>query len=148
MIAVAMIHYGLNPGMLARYWGGEYTGAYRDIGMLQEKLMPHVPADNTRQMIRIITSGCPADFVLDESAASKSLMIKRGNQKKFVMNDEKVKETVNKEDRFSHLIPLPHWILDCSPYCRHNSQGIIIKAGKTTELYGMSQQNWYMMTWF
>ena len=130
MMAAAMIHYGLNPGMLVRYLGGEYTGAYRDIKMLKEKLMPHVPVDDMSQIMRILTSGCPADFALEESAASKALMIKRGNQKNFVMNEEKVRKTVNKEDRFSHLIPLPPWILDCSPYCRHNSQGIIIKAGK------------------
>ena len=51
MMAVAMIHYGLDPGMLVRYLGGEYTGAYRDIKMLQEKLMPHVPVDDMKQII-------------------------------------------------------------------------------------------------
>ena len=75
MMAAAMIHYGLDPGMLVRYLGGEYTGAYRDIKVLREKLMPHVPVDDMRQITRILTSGCPADFALEESAASKSLMI-------------------------------------------------------------------------
>ena len=92
MMAAAMIHYALDPGMLVRYLGGEYTGAYRDIKMLQEKLMPHVPDEDMRQIMRILTSGCPADFVLEESAVSKALMIKRGNQKNFVMNEENVKK--------------------------------------------------------
>ena len=115
--------------MLVRYLGGEYTGAYCDIEQLKEILTPHVPVDDMNQIIRILTSGCPADFALDKSAASKALMIKRGNQKNFVMNEEMVRKTVNRKDRFSHLIPLPPWILYCSPYCHHNSQGIV-KAEK------------------
>ena len=58
--------------------------------MLQQKLMSHVPADDMRQIVCIIASACPADFALDEPAASKALMLKRVNQKNFVMNDEKV----------------------------------------------------------
>ena len=85
MMAAAMIHYGLNPGMLVRYLGGAYTGAYRDIKMLQAKLMSHVPDEDMGHSMRILTSGCPADFALEESAASKALMIKRGNQKNFVL---------------------------------------------------------------
>jgi len=130
MMAAVMVRYGLNPGMLVRCLGGEYTGAYRDIDLLQRKLSPHVSSDEMGQIIRILTTGYPADLTLDEYAASKALMIKHGNQQNFVMNKEKFRKTVNKEDRFSHLIPLPPWILECSPYCRHNSQGIIIKARK------------------
>ena len=70
MMAATMIHYGLYSSVLIRYLGREYTGAHGDIEILKEKLMPHVPADDTRQIIYILTSGCPADFALDESAAS------------------------------------------------------------------------------
>ena len=79
MMVAAMIRYGLNPGMLVRYLGGACTCAYRDIELLKEKLTPHVPVDDMNQIIRIRTSGCPADFALDDSADSKALMIKRGN---------------------------------------------------------------------
>ena len=53
--------------------------------------MPHVLADDMR-IVRILTSGCSADFAVDESAASQALMIKRGIQKNLVMNHEKVKK--------------------------------------------------------
>jgi len=52
------------------------------------------------------------------------------NQKNFIDNPEIVSKTINKEDRYSHLIPMDELICLFSPYCRHTSQGIALKEGK------------------
>jgi hypothetical protein len=67
---------------------------------------------------------------LEESYASKHEIIDRGNQKNFIDNPEIVRKTINKEDRYSHLIPMDPVLCRLSPYLRHTSQGIILKEGK------------------
>jgi len=48
----------------------------------------------------------------------------------YKMYPEKVKKTMNKEDRYSHLIPVKRWVLYFSPWCQHTAQGILVKPGK------------------
>jgi hypothetical protein len=38
---------------------------------------------------------------------------------------------MNKEDRYSHLIPLDKIMCHFSPYCCHTTQTVVIKAGKS-----------------
>jgi hypothetical protein len=42
--------------------------------------------------------------------------------------------TINKEDRYSHLIPLDEIMCRFSPYCRHTTQTMVITAGKSDRL--------------
>lgn len=37
---------------------------------------------------------------------------------------------MNKEDRYSHVVPMNNMIVRFSPYCRHTTQTLVIKAGK------------------
>ena len=37
---------------------------------------------------------------------------------------------MNKENRHSHLLPVKLWVLYFSPWCRHTTQGILVKPGK------------------
>jgi hypothetical protein len=41
---------------------------------------------------------------------------------------------MNKEDRYSHLIPLDEIMCCFSPYCHHTTQTMLIKAGKSDRL--------------
>jgi hypothetical protein len=41
---------------------------------------------------------------------------------------------MNKEDQYSHLIPLDEIMCHFSPYCRHTTQTMVIKAGKNDHL--------------
>jgi hypothetical protein len=41
---------------------------------------------------------------------------------------------MSKEDRYSHLIPLDEIMCCFSPYCRHTTQTMVIKAGKSGRL--------------
>jgi hypothetical protein len=64
----------------------------------------------------------------------KSFIIEKGNQATFKMYPEMVKETMNKEDRHSHLLPIKLWVLYFSPWCCHTAQGILIKPGKNPQV--------------
>jgi len=79
---------------------------------------------------RILLQGCPHKLMFEESFPSKQVMMEHGNQKTFIDNPEIVRKTLNKEDRYSHLIPMDRIFCLLSPYLRHTSQGIILKEGK------------------
>ena len=41
---------------------------------------------------------------------------------------------INKEDRYSHLLPLHLWVCFLGADFRHNSQGLVIEEGKNPRL--------------
>ena len=113
---------------------GEYTGAKRDIAHILRSFKPYISDSNFAHIKRILTQGCPASLNYEEDASSKLAMMKRGNQKNFVDNPDVVKQTINKEDRYSHLLPLAAFFCLFSPFFRHNAQGMIIKPGKNPRI--------------
>ncbi len=54
--------------------------------------------------------------------------------KSFNNNTALVLKTMNKEDRYSHLIPLDEIMCRLSPYCRHTTQTMVINAEKSDHL--------------
>ena len=85
-------------------------------------------------MKQILLNGCPAQFDFEEPLSNKIEMIDRGNSKTFNTNTALVLKTMNKEDRYSHLIPLNGIMCCFYPYCRHTTQTMVIKAGKNDHL--------------
>jgi hypothetical protein len=81
--------------------------------------------------MRILLDGCPAQLNFEEPLSNKIEMIERGNSKSFNDNTNLVLKTMNKEDQYSHLIPLDEIMCCFSPYCRHTTQIMVIKAGKS-----------------
>jgi hypothetical protein len=82
-------------------------------------------------MERILLDGCPAQLDFEEPLSNKIKMIERGNSKSFCDNIDLVLKTMNKEDQYSHLIPLDEIMCCFSPYCHHTTQTMVIKAGKS-----------------
>ncbi len=85
-------------------------------------------------MKRILLNGCPAQLNFKEPLSNKIKMIECGNSKSFNNNTTLVLKTMNKEDRYSHLIPLNEIMCCFSPYCCHTTQTMLIKAGKNDRL--------------
>jgi hypothetical protein len=85
-------------------------------------------------MKRILLDGCPAQLDFEEPLSNKIEMIDQGNSKSFNANTALVLKTMNKEDRCSHLISLDVIMCHFSPYCRHTTQTMVIKAGKKNRL--------------
>jgi hypothetical protein len=125
-----MVHFGLDPGKFVRWLGGEYTGYHRDVNKILTAIRPHIESDDYGHLKRILTQGCPSLFHFDEELGNKLTMLNRGNSKSFSENSDLVAKTMNKEDRYSHVVPMNNMIVRFSPYCRHTTQTLVIKAGK------------------
>ncbi len=78
--------------------------------------------------------GYPAQFTFDEPSSNKLELISWGNSKNFTSNQALVKKTMNKEDRYSHLVPMDPILCKLSPYLRHTTQSIVIKEGKSDRI--------------
>ncbi len=85
-------------------------------------------------MKRIPFDGCPAQLKFEEPLSNKIKMIERGNSKSFNNNTALVLKTMNKEDQYSHMIPLDEIMCYFSPYCCHTTQTMVIKVGKSDHL--------------
>jgi hypothetical protein len=70
----------------------------------------------------------------EEPLSNKMEVISRGNSKSFNKIPEIVKKTMNKEDGYSHVVPLDTLICLLSPYLRCTMQIMVIKEGKNLRL--------------
>lgn len=57
-------------------------------------------------------------------------MIARGNQKSLNDNVDLIIETMNKEERYSHVIPIHSYLCRFGPSCQHVPQGLNLRKGK------------------
>ena len=130
MASAAMIYFGLDPGKLVHWLGGEYTGERLEANCTLAAVKDHVSTDNFNHMKRILLDGSPFELTFDKPLSNKSVMIQRGNSKSLNENLELVLKTMNKEDCYSHLLPLNKLLCTFSPYCRHTTQTLVIKPGK------------------
>jgi hypothetical protein len=106
MASAAMVHFGLDPGKFVRWLGGEYTGYHRDVQTTLDAVQSHVTPGDFKNMKRILLDGCPAEFMFTEPLDNKLAMLKRGNSKTFKANPDLIKKAMNKEDHYSHLVPI------------------------------------------
>ena len=59
MATAAMLHFGLDPGKLVRWLGGEYMGKRRKANQTLAAVKDHVSTDNFNHMKRILLDGSP-----------------------------------------------------------------------------------------
>jgi hypothetical protein len=114
--------------------GGEYTGYYRDVKATLLAVRPYITAEDYNHIERILLDGCPAELKFTEPLSNKLEMIRRGNSKSFNDHPELVKKAMNKEDRYSHLVPIDEDICRVSAYLRHTTQTVVMKPGKNDRL--------------
>jgi hypothetical protein len=65
-----------------------------------------------------------------EPLSNKLEMIRRGNSKSFDKQPKLVKKAMNKEDCYSHLVPIDEDICCASAYLHHTIQTVVMKPGK------------------
>ncbi len=106
MVSATMIHFGLDPGKFVHFLSGEYTGQYQDVRRTLDAVRDHVNTDDYNHIKRILMDGCPAQLTFKEPSSNKLEFISRNNFKKFIANPKFVCKTMNKEDRYSHLVPM------------------------------------------
>jgi hypothetical protein len=130
MASVAMIHFGLDPGKFVCFLLGKYTGQHRDVCCTLDAIRDHVTSDDYSHIKQILLDGCTTQLTFEEPSSNKLEFVSRGKSKSFVENPQLVQKTMNKEDRYSHLVPMDPLLCKLSPYLHHTMQSIIIKDGK------------------
>jgi hypothetical protein len=129
-----MIHFGLDPGKFVRFLSGKYTGQYWDVCHTLNAIQDHVTSEDYGRIKQILLDGCPAQLTFKEPLSNKLEFISRGNSKSFVKNPQLVQKMMNKEDRYSHLVPMDPLLCKLSPYLHHTMQSIVIKDGKNNHI--------------
>jgi len=125
MASEAMVHFGLDPGKFVQWMGGEYTGYHRDVKKTLIAVHPHVTDKDYDHIERILLDGCLAELKFTEPLSNKLEMIRRGNSKSFNDHPELIKKAMNKEDRYSHLVPIDEDICHVSAYLPHKVPKLI-----------------------
>jgi hypothetical protein len=77
-----------------------------------------------------LLNGYPAQLTFKELSSNKLEFISCGNLKSFVENTQLGQKAMNKEDCYSHLVPIDPLLCKLSPYLRHTPQSIVMKDGK------------------
>ncbi len=131
MASAQFIREGGDPGKLIRFCQQEYTLMHLDRQAILDRVKDLIPSDDYHQMRRILFEGGPAEFSFEESNSSRLRSFERGNQPSYTRNMGKVKTALNKEDRYSHVLPIDEDLAYFSPYCRHTPQGAVDKPGKS-----------------
>jgi hypothetical protein len=106
LASAAMIYFCLDSRKFVRWLGGEYTGHYRDVQTTLDAVESHIMPRDFEHMKRILLDGCPAELMFIEPLDNKLAMLKCGNLKTFKDNPNLVKKAMNKEDQYSHLVPI------------------------------------------
>ena len=78
--------------------------------------------------------GCPAELMFTEPLDNKLKMIRQGDLKKLNDNLDLLRKAMNKEDQYSHLVPINKDICRASAYLRHTTQPVLTKLGKNNHL--------------
>ena len=117
MASTAMIHFELDPGKLVRWLGGKYIGERREVTRTLAAVKDQVSTNDFNHMKRILLDGSLFELTFDKPLSNKSVMIKQGNSKSFNQNPELVLKTMNKEERYSHVLPLDVLLCTFLTYC-------------------------------
>jgi len=129
MVSALFIHYGGDPGKVVRALNGEYTLNHLDRDRILQRLSGVVSEEDHEHIRRILYCGCPAAFHYEELNQDRLMWMERGNQPSYNANQDVARETINKEDKYSHVIPIHAELLYYSPFCRHTPQGMVRKKG-------------------
>jgi hypothetical protein len=134
MASAAMVNFDLVPGKFVQWLGGEYRGYHRDIQTTLDTVQSYVTPNNFEHMRRILLDSCPAEFMFTEPLDNRLAMLKRGNSKTFKTNPDFIKKAMNKEDHYSHLVPIDKDICRASAFCHSTTQTVVIKPGKANQI--------------
>jgi hypothetical protein len=83
----------------------------------------------------MLLDGCPTELMFTEPLDNKKLkLIRQGNSRSFNDDPDLVRKAMNKEDQYSHLMPIDEDICRASAYLYYTIQTVVIKPGKNNRL--------------
>lgn len=144
MASALFIRFGGDPEKLIRICAQEYMLANLEREKILDAVKDKISDDDWAHLKRILFDGCPAEFHFDESRASRSQAFSRGNHSSYRRNPEKTAKAMNKEDKYSHVLPIDEDVAILSPYTRHTPQSCVDKTGKSFRVVwdGSTRKQW------
>jgi len=141
----AAIHFDLHIPSVIRYAGGNYTADYRNFDEIKKQLEGRVDPRDIADLRRVFTMGTPANLVAESSEENMLEYFRYGNHQSIQNGIEKVKKTMNKEDKHSYVIPMPNWLARFIPNSFYTPNGLLSKPGKNDRLVfdGSHMINWF-----
>jgi hypothetical protein len=123
MASACLLHYGGAVSYLLRYCGKEYTAALKDIELerILDAMQGHGDAWDQHDIEQILREGCPSNLMKYYSRENKMKMLRQRNCPLVEGNRENV-ETLDKEERKSHLIPVSSISCHFLAFAHHVSQ--------------------------
>ena len=125
VMTACAVHYDLDIGLVMRFLGGEYLADWRDVDAIIAKVQPYISKSDCDHIRHLLTEGAPAELVWDEASENKEAFIHRGNDATIVQHWDMVIKTLNKEDRFSHVMTFMRWIVRAAPTARVTPQTMV-----------------------
>jgi len=110
MYMVCLFHYDLSVANVYRYCGNNYTGEYRPIKEMEEKLRGHVDDDLIAWYIRVMTVGAPTKFNHESTRENTMLYWRQGNATSIKANLSTVVKALNKLEQHNFAIVYSSWI--------------------------------------
>ena len=139
-LSAAAVYYGLDFGLVTHYLGHEFTGKWRNVEVIMQRVSPLIDPQDAEHIKRILTEGCPAEFDFEEEHDNKMLFLERGNEPSVEQNQAVVQKTLNEEERNNHIIPFFGWLVFFSACAHHVPQSMLAKPGSKCQfLFSMVQ---------
>ena len=145
MFTACLVHFNGHIGDVIRYVGGNYTAEYRDVEKALAAVKPLLPAQDYLDLKRYYEVGSPNMLVAEVARDNTMLYLSKGNHPNIDQNPELVQETMNKEEKNSHVLPLFSWLMRFLPHAHHVPQALVIKDGKEPRLVwdGTKRHAWW-----
>lgn len=131
----ALFHYRMHAPDVMRFLGGTYTGEYRDIDAIVEKLTSHdIDPWLIAQYVRATTVGCPNHFVAETTRENALLHLRKGNHPSVSKYMVDVVNTMAKEHRNRFNMPLPCYLARYLPHSFLTPQHALTRPEKAMRL--------------
>ena len=134
MFTAALIHYDLDPALVIRFVQGELTAEHRDIDGALAAVKGLISDADYAALERVYRTGCPHEFKVEITTKQKNAYSEYGNHGSLDSNAEKVKKTMNKEERNSHLITVESLLLRFMSKASPVPNALVVGEGKNDRL--------------
>jgi hypothetical protein len=125
-----LLHYDLSITHPVWFLGNNYTGEYRNIPLIVASLRTRGIAETLiKQYLRVMTVGCPNYFNATTTCDNALLYWLKGNHPSIRAKLSQVLTTMNKGERNSYVLHIPHRLWRFMPHCFITPQHILKKPG-------------------
>ena len=123
------IHFTFDFGLVVRYINDEHTAKHRDPDKVKQDIGDYIDPADMAHITRILTKGCPAQLQFALPREQKMRMIRHGNQKSILNNQEEIRKTMNKEEKHCHIVPFFPFVCRFANMAQCVPQGMVLRIG-------------------